>query len=71
MCVPSLRVGKRVLDWQLHVGDAELGDDRSVAQLDHGMHDRLRMHDDIDAIGRNAEQPVCLDDFQPFVHERR
>ena len=35
------------------------------------MDDRLRMHDDVDALVRRAEQVVGLDDLQALVHERR
>ena len=66
---PSIRVGKRILDRQSHVGNAQLRDDRAVSQLDHRMNDRLRMNDHIDVIGAHAEQPVSLDHFEAFVHE--
>ena len=35
------------------------------------MDDRLRVNDHIDLIGRHAEQPVCLDHLQAFVHQGR
>ena len=57
---PALGIRERVLDRQPHVGDAELRDHRSVDQLDHRMHDRLRVDDDVDLIGaarRTASAP--------------
>ena len=36
-------IRERVLNRQPHVGHAELRDDRSVDELDHRVHDRLRM----------------------------
>ena len=41
-------IRKRILNRQPHVGDAELRDHRAVGQLDHRVHDRLRMDDDVD-----------------------
>jgi hypothetical protein len=29
------------------------------------------MHDDVDAVRRNVEDPTRLDDFEGLVHERR
>ena len=46
--VPAIGIRERVLNRQPHVGDAHLRDDRAVLQLDHRVHDRLRMHDDVD-----------------------
>ena len=68
---PPVGIRERVLDRQPHVGDAELRDDRAVAQLDHRVHDRLRVHHHVDLIGRHAEQPVRLDDLEALVHQRR
>ena len=35
------------------------------------MDDRLRVHDDVDAVVRRAEQVVGLDDLEALVHQRR
>ena len=45
--------------------------DRTVGQLDHRVDDRLRVDDDVDLIGADAEQPVRLDDLEALVHQRR
>ncbi len=45
---PPLRIRERVLDRQPHVGDAELRDHRPVDELDHRVHDRLRVDDHVD-----------------------
>ena len=71
--------GEGVPDGQTHIGDRELGDGGGVGELDHRMHDRLRMHDDIDLVeadavsgvaGGRAEQFVSLDDLEALVHQR-
>ena len=69
--VPAIRIRKGVLNRQAHVGDAQLRDHRSVAQLDHRVHDRLRMDHDVDLARRHAEQPPRLDHLEPLVHQRR
>ena len=69
--VPALRVRAGILNRQLHVGAAQLRDDRSVDELDHRMHDRLRMNQHVDVACGQIEQPVRLDHLEPFVHERR
>jgi hypothetical protein len=35
------------------------------------VHDRLRVHDDFDAVEVDTEQLVRLDHFEALVHERR
>ena len=66
----ALRIQKRVLNRKLHVGGRELRHDRAVNVLDHRVHDRLWMNEDIDAIGRHREQMMRLDHLQAFVHQR-
>ena len=68
---PSLGIGKRVLDGKAHVRDAELREQRAVDELDHRVHDRLRVHDDVDAAGSDVEQPPRFDDLEPLVHQGR
>ena len=46
--VDALGVVQRVGDRHLHVGVAEVRERRAVAQLDHPVDDRLRVHDDVD-----------------------
>ena len=49
------------------MGSGEV-DDGSVAQLDHRVHDRLRVHHDADAVVGDAEELVRLDHFETLVH---
>ncbi len=58
-------------DRQPHVGRRRLGDRRSVDELDHRVDDRLRMHDDLDAVVRHVEQQVRLDHLEALVDECR
>ena len=67
----AVRVGQGVADGQAHVGQRELGDGGAVGELDHRVHDRLRVDDDLDAVVADAEQLVGLDDLEALVHERR
>ena len=43
--VPALGIREGVLNRQPHVRDAKLRDQRTVDELDHRVHDRLRMND--------------------------
>ncbi len=58
-------------DRQPHVGRRGLGDRRAVDELDHRVHDRLRVHHDVDAVVLDVEEQVRLDDLEALVHERR
>ena len=40
-------------------------------ELDHAVHDRLRVHDHVDPIEAHAEQLVGLDHLEALVHQRR
>ena len=62
---------QRVQDGQLHARHAELREHAAVDELDERVHDALRMHDDLDAVVRQAEQEVRLDDLERLVGERR
>jgi hypothetical protein len=62
--LPAFGIGQRVLDGQPHVGHAELGQDGAVHELHHGVHDRLRVHQHLHALGGDAEQPPRLDHLQ-------
>src|SRR3989442_3733315 len=68
---PALGIRERVLNRQPHVGDAELCEHRSVGELHHRVHHRLRMNDDVDLIGADAEEPMRLDHLEALVHQRR
>ena len=48
----AARVGERVGDRDAHVGQAEVREQRAVAQPHERVHDRLRVHDDLDALVR-------------------
>ena len=60
-----------VADGQPHVGLGQLGQRRPVAQLHHGVHDRLGVHDDVDPVVVDAEELVGLDHLEALVHEGR
>ena len=68
---PALRIRERVLDGQPHVRHAELGDDRAVEQLDHRVHDALRMDEHLNIVRRDAEQVHGLNEFQALIHHGR
>jgi hypothetical protein len=50
-------------------GRPRVRDQRAVAEAGHAVHDRLRVHDHLDARVGDAEQVVGLDQLQPFVHQ--
>ena len=52
-------------------GGRALGDGRAVGELDHRVHDRLRVHHDVDPVQRDAEEQVRLDHLQALVDQRR
>jgi hypothetical protein len=54
-----------------HVGRTHLGDHRAVDELDHRVHDRLAVHDDVDLLRLEAEQVVHLEHLQRLVHQGR
>ena len=58
-------------DRQSHVGRRGLGDRGAVDELDHRVHDRLRVHHHVDAVVLDVEEQVRLDDLESLVHERR
>ena len=43
----------------------------AVGELDHRVHDRLRVHDDLDPVVVDPEQLVGLDDLEALVHQGR
>jgi len=48
---------------------AELRLDRAVDELDQRVDHALVVNHHVDAVERQAEQPVCLDHFEAFVHQ--
>jgi hypothetical protein len=43
----------------------------AVHELDHRVHDGLRVHEHLDAVRVHPEEPARLDDLEPLVHEGR
>src|SRR6202162_5584348 len=66
----SLGPRERVSDRRAHVRRGQLREHRTVDVFDQGMHDALRVHEDLHLCGRQAEQQARLDELQPLVHER-
>ena len=69
--VDALGMVKRVGDRDAHVGIAQVRERRAVVQVHDRVDDRLRMHDHVDPLVRDAEQVVRLDQLEPLVHQRR
>ena len=67
----SVGPGEGPGDRETHVGRAGLGQGRSIGELHHGVHDRLRMHNDIDAIEGDVKEQMRLDDLQALVDQCR
>jgi len=62
--------GEAGRDRQAHVGRGRLADRGAVDEFDHGMHDGLRVHGHVDAVGRHVEQAARLDHLKALVHQR-
>ncbi|MDR6099717.1 hypothetical protein QE454_003336 [Microbacterium sp. SORGH_AS454] len=56
-------------DRQTHVGRRRLRDGRAVDELDHRVHDRLRVHGHRDPVVRHVEEQVRLDHLKALVDE--
>ena len=69
--VDAIGMVQRVGDRHPHVGVPEVRERGAVAEPDERVHDRLRVHDDVDPVVRRAEQPVRLDHLEALVHQRR
>ncbi len=50
-------------------GRGRLRDGRPVDELDHRVHDRLRVHRDVDAVVRHVEEQVRLDHLEALVDQ--
>ncbi len=68
---PTFGIGERVLDREDHVVDRELRHPGAVAELDHGVHQGARVDDDVDRLGRDAEQVRRFDELEPLVDQGR
>ena len=66
-----LRVRERVRDRNTHVRVAEVRQRRAVAEAHDRVHDRRRVHHDLQPVVREAEQEVRLDQLEALVRERR
>ena len=62
-------IGEAMGDGRAHVGRGHAGDQRTVGEVDQPMHDRLRMDDDGEPLGRHAEEVMGLDQLEPLVHQ--
>ena len=69
---PSMRVrpGQAMGDRNAHIGRAELRHDRSIAEFHEPVHHRLRVHQNVNLVGRQREQMVRLNNLKAFVHQR-
>ncbi len=65
------RIRERERDRDGHVGVAEVRKRGAVAEADERVHDRARVHDDLDPLVRDAEEEVRLDQLEALVRERR
>ena len=67
----AVGIGEAMGDRRAHVGRRHAGDQRAVDEGDEPVDDRLRMDDDVEPLGRDAEQEMGLDQFEPLVHQAR
>ena len=67
----TLGVRQGVLDRETHVRGTQLCLQRTVDEHDGRVDHALRMDDDIDRVVVDIVQPVCLDDLQALVGQRR
>ena len=67
----AVRPAEGVADGEAHVRFGQLRQRRPVAQLHHGMDDRLRVHHDADAVVVDPEELVGLNHLEALVHQRR
>ena len=66
----ALGVVEGVRDRDSHVGVAGVRECGAVAESYERVHDRVRMHDNLDPLVRDSEEPVRLDQLQPLVRKR-
>ena len=65
-----LRIGEGVGNRDLHIGNAELRNNRSIFEFHKRMDNRLRMNNNLDGIIVGIKEPFCLDYLQSFIHQR-
>ncbi len=56
-------------DRQTHVRRGHLGQRGPVGELDHRVHQRLRMDDNVDVVVGHAEEQMRLDQLETLVHQ--
>ncbi len=56
-------------DGQAHVGRGDLRQRRPVDELDHRVHQRLRMDDDVDVVIGHSEEQMRLNQLEALVHQ--
>ena len=66
----ALRIRERERDRHAHVRISEVRERCAVAEADERVHDRRRMHDDLDPLVREPEEVVRLDQLEALVRER-
>ena len=52
-----------------HVRAAHLGQHRAVPVFHHGVHDALRVDDDVHFFHGDVKEPAGLNHFQPFIEQ--
>ena len=68
--LPTLRVAKRELDGDTHIGGAQVSLHAAISELHHGMDGALRLDHHADLVVGHVEQMMRLDDLQALVHKR-
>ena len=66
-----LRIRESIAYGKFHIGNPQLGDHRTIFELNHRMDHRLRMHLNLYLFRCKPEQPLRLDHLEPLVHHRR
>ena len=65
----SFRINEGILDWQLHIRKPELCNHRTIVIFHCGMHNTLRMHNNLNLIKGYVKQPLRFHHFQPLIDE--
>lgn len=65
-----IRPGEGQCNRQSHIWRTCLRQGGAIGELNHRVHDRLRMHDDIDAVDGDIEEEVRLDHLESLIHHR-
>ena len=64
-----IRIGQTVRNRSAHVRRRHAGDQGSVGEGDEPVHDRLRVHDDIEPVGWQAEEMMGFDQLETLIHQ--